>query len=58
VRPKARVALAPFHLAVVEVEEPVRIRWRLTSTGVDGEQQGEITYDIERDPVEITVAQD
>lgn len=31
----------------------VQVRWRLTSTGVDGWQEGDVVFAVESEPVDL-----
>ena len=56
VRPGETVALPPFHMTIrPEQGGELALRWRLTSTGVDGWSEGELLYEIAADAVEIEI---
>lgn len=58
VRPGETVALPPVFLTVpaANVGQDIVVRWRLTSSGVDGWQEGEITFATAAEPVEVTMS--
>lgn len=55
VRPGETVRLRPVHLVVPASGEvaPIRLRWRLTSTGADGWRDGEVLYEVDSQPVRL-----
>ncbi|MCW2952042.1 MAG: hypothetical protein JWQ48_1212 [Conexibacter sp.] len=57
VRPGEIVVLPPMFLTVplTQVGQEIAVRWRLTSSGVDGWQEGEISFAVADEPVNVTV---
>lgn len=57
VRPGETVPLPPISLTVPQTQagQEIKVRWRLTSSGVDGWQDGEIAFPVADEPVEVAV---
>jgi hypothetical protein len=58
VRPGETVQLPPVFLTVpaAQAGHDLTVRWRLTSSGVDGWQEGEISFEVADEPVAVTAA--
>lgn len=58
VRPGAAVPLPPIYLTIPahRAGQDITVRWRLTSTGVDGWQEGEIVFAVSSEPGKLTAA--
>jgi hypothetical protein len=55
VRPLAVVSLPVLHVVLWEDPGEVEIRWRLTSSGVDGQAAGVITCRVADKPMELAI---
>ncbi len=53
VRPKASIDLPPIYLAIGKGVDELTIRWSLTSTDVNGVQEGEVFFEVAEEPATI-----
>lgn len=55
VRPRAEIELPPVHVTLTSGGEDLTIGWSLSSTSVDGRQEGKVVYSVEDERVPVTI---